>query len=97
MSPLGEASVRPPLYLRLGLASRSRAPQRCLSAAARFMAVMNSRLTERERPRLLVERSVLGHRLPSASRRKSSSSRSHETSQRAGVCLFWLSAAGSGS
>ena len=92
MSPLGEASVRPPLYLRLGLASRSRAPRS--SAAARFMAFMNSRPTERERLRLLVERSVLGHRLPSASRRKSSSSRSHKTSQRAGVCLFWLSAAG---
>eukprot|EP00964_Phaeocystis_antarctica_P062601 scaffold37522_cov31-Phaeocystis_antarctica.AAC.2 len=48
------------------------------------MAFMNSRPTEQGRPRLLVEQRVLGHRLPSASRRKSSASRPHTTSQRAG-------------
>eukprot|EP00964_Phaeocystis_antarctica_P101436 scaffold66904_cov37-Phaeocystis_antarctica.AAC.4 len=42
------------------------------------------RPTERERPRLVAERSVLGHRLPNVSRRKSSASRPHKTSQRAG-------------
>ena len=39
-----------------------------------------------ERPRLFVDRSVLGYRLPSVSRRTASATGVHTTSQRAGVC-----------
>eukprot|EP00964_Phaeocystis_antarctica_P150080 scaffold117422_cov70-Phaeocystis_antarctica.AAC.1 len=60
----------------------------------RLAFILNSRPTER--PRLCVERSVLGYQLPSVSRRTSSASRLRTTSQWTVVCRR-LAAAGPGS
>ena len=79
--------------LALGFASRKvSAPQRSAPASERrfsggcpglLSAFMSSRPTER--PRLFLERRVLGYGLPSVSGRISSASRSHTISRRAGA------------